>query len=164
MRALVVYFSKFGHTQRLAEAIAETLSSNVSVSVIPSDQLTASDLNRVDLVVMGTPTHNMNLPKAVRPVFEALPKRILKGVAVAAFDTSYKMSWWLSRFTAAKRLARKLRRLGGVLLVPPETFHVMGREGPLYEGELERSEIWAGLILNRMAARKTGSHRVSQYG
>lgn len=101
-----------------------------------SDQLSASDLNGVDLVVMGTPTHNMNLSKAVKPVFETLPKRILKGVPIAVFDTSYKMSWWLNHFTAAKRLAQIPRKLGGVRIIPPETFLVAEREGPLYEGEI----------------------------
>lgn len=113
-----------------------------------SDQLSASDLNGVDLVVMGTPTHNMNLSKAVKPVFETLPKRILKGVPIAVFDTSYKMSWWLNHFTAAKRLAQKPRKLGGVRIIPPETFLVAEREGPLYEGEIERAKAWANTILN----------------
>ncbi len=149
----------------VAEAIAETLAADLSVGVIPSDQLTVAAFNEVDLVVMGTPTHNMNLPKVVKPVLEALPRRILRGVAVAAFDTSYKMSWWLNHFTAAKRLARKMRRLGGLLVVPPETFHVMEREGPLYEGEMERArEDWAGIVLDRLTARTAGMHRVAQFG
>lgn len=150
MNALVVYFSKFGNTQMVAEAIAGTLQTGGDVRVVSSEQLTASDLEGVDLVVMGSPTHRMNLPEAVRPIFETLPKRILRGTPVAAFDTSYKMSAFLSRFTAAKKLAQKLRKLGGKRLVPPETFHVMEREGPLYEGEIERAQAWAQTILDRL--------------
>ncbi len=92
MNTLVVYFSKFGHTQKIAECIAEKLSSHGGVRTISSEQLTTFELENVDLVVMGSPTHNMNLPKAVQSVFEKLPKRILTGTPVAAFDTSYKMS------------------------------------------------------------------------
>jgi hypothetical protein len=92
----------------------------------------------------------MNLPKAVHPVFERLPRRILPGTPVAAFDTSYKMSAILARFTAAKRLAKKLRKLGGKCIIPPETFYVMEREGPLYEGEIERAQDWAVSILKRV--------------
>lgn len=147
MNTLVVYFSKFGNTQKLAEAIAERLRSNGTVRTISSDDLTVNDLKDVNLVVMGSPTHNMNLPKTVKPVIDNLPKRILSGKLVAAFDTSYKMSWLLNRFTASKRLARKLRKLGGKLLLPPEIFHVMEREGPLYEGEIERAQGWAESIL-----------------
>jgi flavodoxin len=154
MHALVVYFSKFGNTQKVAEAIAETLKSNGAVRVISSEALSAADFDDVNLVVMGTPTHNMNLPKAVRPVFERLPKRSLKNIPVAAFDTSYKMSWWLSHFTAAKRLSHKLRELGGKRIVPPETFHVTGREGPLYDGEIERAKAWAASIFERSRNEK----------
>lgn len=150
MNTLVVYFSKFGNTQMLAEAIAASLSSNGNVRTISSDDLTVDDLKDADLVVMGSPTHNMNLPKSVKPVFDDLPKRILRGTPVAAFDTSYKMSWLLNQFTASKRLARKLRKLGGKLVLPPEIFHVMEREGPLYEGEIERAQTWAGSILQQI--------------
>lgn len=150
MNTLVVYFSKFGNTQMLAEAIAASLSSNGNVRTISSDDLTVDDLKDADLVVMGSPTHNMNLPKSVKPVFDDLPKRILRGTPVAAFDTSYKMSWLLNQFTASKRLARKLRKLGGKLVLPPEIFHVMEREGPLYEGEIEHAQTWAGSILQQI--------------
>ena len=152
MNVLVVYFSKFGNTQKVAEAIAETLESTGAVRVLRLEQLTVSDMQGVDLVMMGCPTHRMNLPETAQPVLEALPKRILRGILVTAFDTSYKMSAFLTRFTAAKKLARKLRKLGGKRIVPPETFHVKGREGPLYDGELERAREWAGLILERLKA------------
>jgi flavodoxin len=154
MNVLVVYFSKFGNTQMVAEAIAQEIAAELrpegSVQVISLDTIAAEDLEAKDLVVMGSPTHNMNLPKNVRPAFESLPKRVLKGIPVAAFDTSYKMSWWLNHFTAAKRLSQKLGKLGGKRIVPPETFHVTGREGPLYDGEIERSRAWATSILEAM--------------
>jgi len=150
MKSLVVYFSKFGNTQIVAEAIAGSMEPGGSVRMISSDELTVNDMKDVDLVVMGSPTHNMNLPKAVQPVLDNLPKRILPGTPVAAFDTSYKMSAILSRFTAAKKLAKKLRKLGGVRIVAPETFYVMEREGPLYEGEIERAQAWATLIVDKM--------------
>ncbi|UCD41649.1 MAG: flavodoxin family protein [Chloroflexota bacterium] len=150
MNALVVYFSKFGNTQKLAEVIAEGLTGIGDVRTVSSDELTVKDMKDADLLVMGSPTHNMNLPKSVKPVFENLPKRILGGTPVAAFDTSYKMSWLLNQFTASKRLVKKLRKLGGRPILPPEIFHVKEREGPLYEGELERAQAWAGSILMQL--------------
>jgi hypothetical protein len=32
----------------------------------------------------------------------------------------------------------------------PQTFHVKGKEGPLYEGEIERAREWAISILDRL--------------
>jgi len=153
MESLIVYFSTYGNTRKIAEAIAETLGTAGPVHVISIEQLTASVLSGVDLVVAGTPTHRLNLPQAVRPVFETLPKRVLKGVPVAAFDTSYRMSRWLAGFTAGRKVLRKLRKLGGKRVVPPESFHVVEREGPLYDGEIERAREWAGLILERLEAQ-----------
>jgi flavodoxin len=150
MNALVVCYSKFGYTREVARAIAETLEPEWTVRLIAVDRLTASDLEQMDLVVMGAPTHRMNLPEAVRAVLEALPERVLGGAFFAAFDTSYKMSALLARFSAAPKLARKLRRLGGRQAIPPETFHVLGREGPLYEGEIERAKAWTELMLTRL--------------
>jgi flavodoxin len=153
MNALVIHFSMFGNTKQVAEAVAESLESEGAVRVMPVDQLSVADLDEVDLVVMGSPTHRMNLPQALRPVFDALPPRALRDTRVAAYDTSYKMSWWLARFTAARKLDRKLRKLGGKRVVPPETFHVTGREGPLCDGEIERAKVWSESILERLRAR-----------
>jgi len=152
MNSVVVHYSKYGNTQRIAESIAGVLGSAGSVRLIPMAQLTAADLESVDLVVMGCPTHRMNLPEAVRPVLAGLPRRIMHGTPAAAFDTSYKMSALLSRFTAARKLARKLRKLGGKLVLSPETFHVEESEGPLYDGELERAQAWAASICRRLEA------------
>lgn len=150
MNTLIVYFSKFGHTQRIAEVMAQTLDAgNGSVRLISAEELDTDDLAKADLVVMGSPTHNMNLPKPVRPALETLPRRCLRGKQVAAFDTSYKMNWLLARFTAAPRLARKLRKLGGKQVARPETFFVAGREGPLFEGEMERAGEWAAALNGR---------------
>ena len=154
MNALVVYHSEFGNTRQVAEAIAEAFDHAGTARTVSAEQLDAADLQGVELVVMGTPTHKINLPQAARPVFEQLPRRSLRGVPVATFDTSYKMSAFLARFTAAKRIDRKLRKLGGKRLVPPETFHVHHHhEGPLYDGELERAKTWADAILVRLNGR-----------
>ena len=151
MNALVVYHSEFGNTRQVAEAIVEVFQGTGPVQALSAVRLTASELRDADLVVMGTPTHKMKLPEAVQPVFEKLPRRVLRGVPVAAFDTSYRMSGFLARFTAAKRLDGKLRKLGGKRTVPPETFHVEHHhEGPLCDGEIDRARSWAKSILAQL--------------
>ena len=150
MNALVIYHSQFGNTRQVAEAIAGVFQGTGAARTVSAEDLDTADLQGVDLVVMGTPTHKMNLPETVQPVFERLPRRSLRDVPVAAFDTSYEMSGFLARFTAAKRIDRQLRKLGGKRLLPPETFHVEdNHEGPLYDGEIERAKAWAESILAR---------------
>ena len=150
MNILAAYFSKFGNTAKVAETIAGVMSTAGTVSCLGLDELTASNLVGYDLAIMGTPTHRMNLPEPVKEVVRSLPKRILQGTLVAAFDTSYRMSWFLSQFTASKPLNKALRRLGGKRIIRPETFHVAGREGPLYDGEIQRAVQWTKLILAKV--------------
>jgi flavodoxin len=150
MNSLIVYFSKFGNTYKIAETIANSFTNHGDVRTIGFNELQEDDFKRLDLLVIGSPTHNMNLPKAVKPILESIPKRTLPGTPTAVFDTSYKMSRVLNNFTASKRLAAKLRKIGGKMVVHPEIFHVTGREGPLYEGEMERAQEWAAAILMKL--------------
>jgi len=154
MKTLVVYYSKYGNTRRIAEAITETATRAGDARVISMDQLTASDFDGVDLVVIGSPTHIQNLPKAVRSVLQTLPSDALVGKHVAAFDTPLEMWGPLMRMTAAHSLARLLRKLGGKSVVKPEVFLVEGgdvqTEGEvdlLHEEEIEHARVWAGAIL-----------------
>jgi hypothetical protein len=47
---------------------------------------------------------------------------------------------------AAKPIANRLTKKGGVLTMEPEGFFVEGTEGPLTDGELERAAAWAQRI------------------
>ena len=156
MKTALSTISKFGHTRWLAEAMAEQLAPEGTARALATEQVTPADLQGADLVVMGSPTHRMRLPEEVRPLFAALPRKCLAGAAVAAFDTSYRMNRFLARFTAAKTLDRKLRKLGGKRMASPETFFMAVREGPLEEGEIERGRAWAGKLAAAVRALKEG--------
>jgi flavodoxin len=150
MKSVIVYYSRFGHTERLAGAMAERLATVGIARAVAVEQFTAADVLGADLVVMGSPTHRMRLPPEMQPVFQSLHRGALRGAAVAAFDTSYRMSAFLAHFTAAKTLGRKLRRLGGKQVAQPETFYMVAREGPLEVGEIERAQAWAVGLLTKM--------------
>ena len=161
MNALVVYFTQFGNTRKIAEAIAEVLAGAGEARVISLDTLAAAALQDANLVVVGSPTHYQNLPKQVRATLDTLPKRALRGKQVAAFDTSLEMWGPLMRMTAAHRLLPRLGKLGGKKVVRPETYFVTRGEVPesgerldaLCEGELDRARAWAASILERVEAR-----------
>jgi flavodoxin len=154
MKTIVIYYSLFGNTRQVADAMAEALSANSSVKAVSIQEISADDLDGLDLVIMGCPTHVATIPKEMRPLLEALPRRCFKGTYAAVFDTSNKMSPLLKPFTAAKRLRGKMRSLGGRLLAKPETFHVIGREGPMYDGEIVRADEWAAGILAAAGRKK----------
>ena len=49
---------------------------------------------------------------------------------------------------AAEKIAKQLKKLGGVEIIPPKGFLVSAMEGPLVDGELEQAAEWVLQILN----------------
>lgn len=148
MKALVAYHSLFGNTKQLAEVIAAQLSGETSVSLKPLLQVTPADLQGLDLFVLGTPTHKLGIPAEASAALRRLPPRSLKGVKVAAFDTSMHVFWFADWFHAAGQLLSRLRRLGGRPAASAEVFWVEGMQGPLASGEQERANAWARQLAN----------------
>jgi flavodoxin I len=138
MKALVVYDSTYGNTEKIAQAIGEAIGGQV----LRVGEVNPADLKGFDLLIVGSPTHGGRPTPEVQDLLKALGPA-LKGVNVAAFDTRHVSKWTLLFGYAAPRIARTLKRNGGKLLVPPEGFLVLGTEGPLKEGELERAAGWA---------------------
>ncbi|MBK7337274.1 MAG: hypothetical protein IPJ00_14410 [Saprospirales bacterium] len=85
-----------------------------------------------------------------------IPSNGLQGLEVAAFDTRIAVADIQSKILrfivntggyAAKSIAKKLVQKGGKLVQAPEGFFVKDKEGPLYEGELERAEMWGEALV-----------------
>jgi flavodoxin I len=138
MKALVVYDSTYGNTAKIAQAIGEAIGSQV----LRVGEVNPADLKGFDLLIVGSPTHGGWFTPEIKSRLNASPA--LEGVNVAVFDTrvASKVGALLFGY-AAPRLARSLQGKGGNLLGPPEGFFVLGTEGPLKDGELERAADWA---------------------
>ncbi len=147
MNALVVYDSTFGNTESIAEAIADVLAQRGTARLLRVNKVQPGDLEGIDLLVAGCPTQRRKPTPAIVAFLGVTPAAVLEGLAVAAFDTRYRR-FRLVTGSAARALAKRLRKAGAALLLPPESFFVLGREGPLEEGELGRAADWARKILN----------------
>ena len=136
---MVVYDTKYGHTEKIARAIGEAIGGQV----LPAGEVNPADLCALDLLIVGSPTHGGWPTERIQDLLEA--PLDLDGVNVAAFDTRTVSIWnRIFRFGyAAPRIAQNLESNGGNLLAPPEGFVVQGIEGPLRDGELERAAAWA---------------------
>lgn len=150
MRALVVYDSIFGNTEKIARAIASVLGERGAVDLAKVGQGETVDWSGFELVVVGGPIHRVSLSAAMKATVKEMPRKALSGAGVAVFETCYRNPRW-QRGAAARKLARRTRKHGGRLIVPAESFFVVAREGPLEEGEEERARRWAQAILGEVS-------------
>jgi len=141
MKALVVYDSVYGNTEEIARAIGEAITGEVKV--VRAGEASPSDLESIDLLVVGAPTQGGRATPAVNQFLDRVAEPAIKGVNVAAFDTRLSKRWVGVFGYAAGRIASSLKKKGGTLAAEPEGFFVEGTKGPLKEGELERAAGWA---------------------
>ena len=158
-RALLVYESMFGNTEKVARAIGEGLRSRLEVDVVRVDQAPAVLPADLALVVVGGPTHAFSMSRTSTRVsastqgatvmpLETGIREWLDGLRqddeppqVASFDTRISKVRRLPG-SAAKAAAKVLRRRGFKAIVGRESFFVDDTVGPLSSGELERARQW----------------------
>ncbi len=151
VKTLIVYDSIFGNTEKVAQAMAEALAAPGEVTLRRVTDVQPGDLPGLGLLLVGSPTRGFRPTPATVTWLKALPSGALQGAKVSAFDTrmQVKQGPAILRLMAgvfgfaAKPIAARLQKAGGTLACPPEGFIVLGTEGPLQEGELERAAAWA---------------------
>lgn len=156
MNVLIVCESSFGNTRHVAGAIAAGLAEQGDqVELFHVDEAPQEIPSEVELLVVGTPTHNMTMSTAssrARAVVEGaselpaigihdwiemvIPRRHL---VVRTFDTRT-----TGRFlpSAARDATRALKANGFHGAKTGESFQVDPLTGELCEGELERARAW----------------------
>ena len=145
MKALIVYDSVYGNTEKIARAVAEAITSSYEVKVLGAGETNPSELASIDLLIVGSPTHGGRPTPAIQDFLNKVSK--LQGINVAAFDTRIQTKFVGVFGYAAGRIANNLKKKSGTLIASPEGFFVTGGQGPLKEGELERGAGWAKGIL-----------------
>ena len=167
MRIVIGYESMYGHTRRLAEAIAEAFrDDNVILGPVSGLDMKAIE---ADIVIIGVPTHAHGLPRpstrraaidsaenrydkhsvepsaagtGVREWLRQLPDTVTAGVAV--FDTRFRPPAWLVGHPA-RHVSRALAHRGAKVLARPESFFIDKHEN-LLQGETERARGWGQAI------------------
>lgn len=155
MKACVVYESLFGNTEQLAHAVARGMG---DVAVLEVGAATAADLDQVDLLVLGGPTHAFSMTRpstradahhqgassgddrrGLRELIAELPPRM--STPVATFDTRVAKVKHLPG-SAAKSATKHLRRHHHADIRAQESFYVEDTPGPLLDGEVDRATAW----------------------
>jgi len=90
VRAIVVYYSVYGNTEKAAKAVRDGLASaGIEAKCKGIQEMKPDDLKAFDTIVFGTPTHMEDIPEDVRRFMESLKPVDLRGKQGAAFDTRY---------------------------------------------------------------------------
>ncbi len=152
MKTLVVYNSYFGNTEKVAQAVCETLKSRGEAECRKVSEVDPGQLQGYDLLVVGSPTRAFQPSDGTKKFLKNIPTDALQGMDVAAFDTRINPEETNSGFLrfmvrmfgyADAPIARQLTKKGGRLSGKTEGFFVSASEGPLKDGELERAQDWA---------------------
>lgn len=69
-KILVLYYSRTGNTEKMAEAVVEGAKRVGNVDVELSYHVDAEDLSGFDAVLVGTPTYNHTIPIDMERIFE----------------------------------------------------------------------------------------------
>jgi len=168
MRALIVYESMFGNTEKVARQVADGLAGYGQVELREVSEAPAQPDEQLDLVVLGGPTHAFSMSRestredarrqgatqgevyaGLREWLDGLPKGA-HHPSVAAFDTRVTKVRRIPG-SAARKAAKVAGRLGYRVTEQPVSFFVEDVDGPLADGELERARAWGDRIGARWA-------------
>lgn len=163
----IVVESMFGNSREVALAIADgARSAGAAVALTPVAEA-GPDLDPdATLVVVGGPTHAFSMTRAATRadalregapygdprtgirewIARATPRPDLP---VVTFDTRVQVK--LVPGSAAKSAAASLKGHGFAHVTRGPTFFVLGKEGPLAEGEHERARAWGAELAGRAA-------------
>jgi flavodoxin len=148
VKSLVVYDTRYGNTEQVANAIAEPLGRAGEVVVKKASETTADDVQWADLVVVGSPTHAWDMTPETKGLFERIswPRYHDRGAAV--FDTKVVQR---TAEGAAGKIERALGGAGLRVVAKPQSFFVAGPEGPVAEGEIERARAFGEELARAMS-------------
>jgi flavodoxin len=150
LKALIVFDSYFGNTEKIARAVGSALTL-ADENIVRVGELKPGQLSGLELLIVGSPTRAFQPSDGIKAFLKDLKGNSLAGVKVAAFDTRavigdktpglLKILVKLFGY-AAEPISRKLVRKGGIQVLKPAGFFVLETEGPLKDGELERAAEW----------------------
>lgn len=88
-KMLILYYSRTGNTEKMANAVAEGARTLNNIEVDIEYHVDAEDLARYDAIIVGTSTYYHDMPMDMKQLFEeAAVKNIdLKGKTGAAFGS-----------------------------------------------------------------------------
>ena len=133
IKALVVYYSRFGNTEKIAEILAESLQrGGIETKKARVDEVRLDEVRQSDLICIGTPVYAWDIPTPVKDFINQLKGMFgLSCKKAFAFDTKLKSKLAGSASTKVEEI---LKDLGFSIVKPANSAIVLDIKGPLEEG------------------------------
>jgi len=149
MKGIVIYDTSYGNTRKIAETIAETLKeSGIEVDTFYVKKVKKLSAKDYSFLVLGSPTRYGTMSFTVKRFIGRVKSKEWASKPFAAFDTENPENLEQSRiqnkeWSAAEKIAVKLRDKQMNQLLPVLKAVVLGWKGPLQDGEIERAKEYA---------------------
>jgi menaquinone-dependent protoporphyrinogen IX oxidase len=155
MKGLVVYDTSHGNTKTIAETLAETLKeAEIEVDLHHVKTVKKPNAKDYDLLVLGSPTRFGTMSFAVRGFLGKIKSEEWQNKPFLAFDTQNPENLEKKEYSAAEKIASKLREKQMIELLPALKALVSGMKGPLKEGEIERTKGYAKKLADKLKEGK----------
>jgi menaquinone-dependent protoporphyrinogen IX oxidase len=156
MKGIVVYDTSYGNTKKIAETIAETLKeSGIEIDLFYAKDVKKLNAKDYDFLALGSPTKFGTMSFTIKFFLGKVKSEEWMNKPFAAFDTENPENFERARaenkeWSAAEKIAEKLREKKMNQLLPVLKALVIGQKGPIVEGEIDRTKDYASQLAARL--------------
>ena len=160
MKGIIVYDTSYGNTKKIAETIVETLKeSGIEVDLFYVKDVKKLSAKNYDFFVLGSPTKFGTMSFTVKFFLGKVKSEEWMNKPFAVFDTENPENIERARlenkeWSAAEKIAEKLREKKMNQLLPVLKALVLGQKGPLVEGEVDRTKDYAKELAIKLKEKK----------
>lgn len=155
MKGIVIYDTSYGNTRTIGDTIAETLKeSGIEVDTCYVKNVKKLNANDYDLMVLGSPTRFGTMSFTVKGFLGKVKSKHWINKYFAAFGTENPENIERGEGSAAEKIAEQLKEKQMIELLPPLKAIALGWKGPLQQGEIERTQEYAGELALKLKQEK----------
>ena len=138
MNVLIVFDTKHGNTQKVAELIADGINSveGNETEVMNVNDFDLNEGKTYDLLIIGSPNHVGSHVKSIKKLIKNLSSANVKASSFAAFDTYMSKDFEKAVKKMEKQISENLPN--STMALPGLSIKVGGMKGPIVEEDLSK--------------------------
>jgi menaquinone-dependent protoporphyrinogen IX oxidase len=151
MKGIIIYDTSYGNTKKIAETITETLKeSGMEVDLFYVKDVKKLRPTDYSFLVLGSPTKFGTMSFAIKFFLGKVKGEEWADKPFAAFDTENPENMEKKEWSAAEKIAERLKERKMNQLLPVLKAAVHDMKGPLVEGEINRAKDYARQLASKL--------------